>query len=79
MQTAVGRHRCGHEIFYLIRYRYIGLDEDSLTLLPFDHLYRLDTRWVVVADNNLRTMLRKQNRCGLTDPTAPARNHRDLP
>jgi len=55
------------------------LDENSVTLLSFDQLYRLGTRWVVVAYNNLRTMLRKQKRCSLAYSTAPSGNQGNLP
>src|SRR5262249_59433679 len=78
MQTTEGFHRCCHEIFYLLRDTYIGLDENCLTLLPFDHLCRLEACRIDVADHNFGATTCKQKRCGLSDPTTPACNARNL-
>ena len=72
MQSAVSFDRCRNEIFHVAFVAHIGLDENSVTSLPFDRLYGLNSCRVVVADNNLRAMSRKEQRCGPAYSTAPS-------
>ena len=78
MQTPEGPNRSGNEILHVLRLSHVGLHEDSLALFAFDCLDRLPTSGINVTDYNLRAVARKQKRCGLADPAAPASNERDL-
>ena len=78
MQTPERFNRCSYEIFHLLRKTYIGLDENGFTSLPFDHLCRLNSCRIDVADNNFRAVACKEQRCCSTDSSTAAGDQRNL-